>query len=283
MTGNSTFEYYNANRDGKNVGDCRQGNFRCPRSGLGHHLLGTMLGGYLAADMPSGNPVWGKYLRRKGWRRYLPEYEDITVQEFAHQHPYGVYLLHWTLILSASLTGIVDTWNSGGKDRVVLLDGGLMLVPYQYMPGYQPYYQPPMADQLLHSFVGHSISPFPSRFLQGTAPAGADWWAKHGMGERGEAEAMAHLVAPNSAGALGQQRSHHLSQTSRRFWQAVHQKSMILWSALKKPVQASQPPVVEYAPLSRVEALEARLNELTVVKEMPVRTTKKTTTKEDAE
>ena len=72
--------------------------------------------GYLAADMPSGNPVWGKYLRRKGWRRYLPEYEDMTVQEFAHEHPYGVYLLALDTHIVCVFDGrIVDTWNSGGK------------------------------------------------------------------------------------------------------------------------------------------------------------------------
>ena len=50
----------------------------------------------------------------------------------------------------------------------------------------------------------------------------------------------------------------------------------------QRPAQAPQTPVVEYAPLSRLEALEARLNELTAVKDPP-KPTKKATTKEDAE
>ena len=97
----------------------------------------------------------------------------------------------------------------------------------------------------------------------------------------GEAEAMAYLVAPNSAVALWDSNAPtiYLKQADGKPSIKVYD----LVERTQKPVQASQPPVVEYAPLSRVEALEARLNELTVVKEMPVRTTKKTTTKEDAE
>lgn len=95
--------------------------------------------------------------------------------------------------------------------------------------------------------------------------------------------AMAYLVAPNSAVALWDSNAPaiYLKQADASGKPSI--KVYDLVERTQKPVQASQPPVVEYAPLSRVEALEARLNELTVVKEMPVRTTKKTTTKEDAE
>lgn len=45
-----------------------------------------------------------------------PEYEDMTVQEFAHEHPYGVYLLALDTHIVCVFDGrIVDTWNSGGK------------------------------------------------------------------------------------------------------------------------------------------------------------------------
>ena len=148
MTGNSTFEYYNANRDGKNVGDCT---VRAISVALDQDWDTTYWGlcweGYLAADMPSGNPVWGKYLRRKGWRRYLPEYEDMTVQEFAHEHPYGVYLLALDTHIVCVFDGrIVDTWNSGGKTVLYYC-----IISRLWRTS-------------LHSFVGHSISPFPSKF-----------------------------------------------------------------------------------------------------------------------
>ena len=131
--------------------------------------------------------------------------------------------------------------------------------PYYYQP-YQPY-QPPMADQLAQ-LRGAQYQPIPQQIPQ-VQPQQAQTGGQSMVWVSGEAEAMAYLVAPNSAVAL---------------WDSNAPKA-----PQQKPVQASQPPVVEYAPLSRVEALEARLNELTVVKEMPVRTTKKTTTKEDAE
>lgn len=154
-------------------------------------------------------------------------------------------------------------------------------MPYQYMPGYQPYYQPPMADQLAQ-FRGAQYQPIPQQIPQ-VQPQQAQTGGQSMVWVSGEAEAMAYLVAPNSAVALWDSNAPtiYLKQADASGKPSI--KVYDLVERTQKPVQASQPPVVEYAPLSRVEALEARLNELTVVKEMPVRTTKKTTTKEDAE
>ena len=154
-------------------------------------------------------------------------------------------------------------------------------MPYQYMPGYQPYYQPPMADQLAQ-LRGAQYQPFPLQIPQ-VQPQQAQTGGQSMVWVSGEAEAMAYLVAPNSAVALWDSNAPtiYLKQADASGKPSI--KVYDLVERTQKPVQASQPPVVEYAPLSRVEALEARLNELTVVKEMPVRTTKKTTTKEDAE
>lgn len=154
-------------------------------------------------------------------------------------------------------------------------------MPYQYMPGYQPYYQPPMADQLAQ-LRGAQYQPMPQQMPQ-VQPQQAQTGGQSMVWVSGEAEAMAYLVAPNSAVALWDSNAPtiYLKQADASGKPSI--KVYDLVERTQKPVQASQPPVVEYAPLSRVEALEARLNELTVVKEMPVRTTKKTTTKEDAE
>lgn len=154
-------------------------------------------------------------------------------------------------------------------------------MPYQYMPGYQPYYQPPMADQLAQ-LRGAQYQPIPQQIAQ-VQPQQAQTGGQSMVWVSGEAEAMAYLVAPNSAVALWDSNAPtiYLKQADASGKPSI--KVYDLVERTQKPVQASQPPVVEYAPLSRVEALEARLNELTVVKEMPVRTTKKTTTKEDAE
>ena len=75
----------------------------------------------------------------------------------------------------------------------------------------------------------------------------------------GEAEAMAYLVAPNSAVALWDSSSPtiYLKQAD-----ASGKPSMKIYDLVERPVQATQAPAVEYAPLSRLEALEARLDAL---------------------
>lgn len=113
----NTFHYHNENRDGKNVGDCtvRSISVALDQS-WDTTYWGLCMEGWLSADMPSGNNVWGRYLQKKGWHRYLPEYDDITVQEFAHEHPYGTYLLALDSHIVCVVDGtIVDTWNSGKK------------------------------------------------------------------------------------------------------------------------------------------------------------------------
>lgn len=97
-----------------------------------------------------------------------------------------------------------------------------------------------------------------------------------------EMEAANYLVAPNSAVTLWDSNAPvvYLKQAD-----ASGKPSMKVYDLVERsqrPVQTPQVPSVEYAPLSRLEALEARLNELAAVKEAP-KATKKTTTKEDAE
>lgn len=97
-----------------------------------------------------------------------------------------------------------------------------------------------------------------------------------------EQAANEYLVAPNNAVALWDSNNPviYLKQAD-----ASGKPSMKIYDLVERsqrPAQAPQVPAVEYAPLSRLEALEARLNELAAVKETP-KATKKTTTKEDAE
>ena len=97
-----------------------------------------------------------------------------------------------------------------------------------------------------------------------------------------EMEAANYLVAPNSAVTLWDSNSPvvYLKQAD-----ASGKPSMKIYDLVERTqrsVQAPQVPAVEYAPLSRLEALEARMNELAAVKDSP-KPTKRTTTKEDAE
>lgn len=144
--------------------------------------------------------------------------------------------------------------------------------PYYYQP-YQPY-QPTMADQLMQ-LRQNQYQPNMQQVPQQQAAPSIVW-------VQNEMEASNYLVAPNSAVTLWDSNSPvvYLKQAD-----ASGKPSMKIYDLVERtqrPVQAPQVPAVEYAPLSRLEALEARLNELAAVKEAP-KSTKKTTTKEDAE
>ncbi len=131
---------------------------------------------------------------------------------------------------------------------------------YPYYGYQQPqFYQPPMADQLAQLRAGQYQSmpqqmpqpqPMPQQGGQSMV------WVS------GEAEAMAYLVAPNSAVALWDSNSPtiYLKQAA-----ASGKPSMKIYDLVERnqrPAQAPQDPAVEYAPLSRLEALEARLDAL---------------------
>lgn len=94
-----------------------------------------------------------------------------------------------------------------------------------------------------------------------------------------EQAANDYLVAPNSAVTLWNSNEPvvYLKQAD-----ASGKPSMKVYDLVERTQRPVQVPTVEYAPLSRLEALEARLNELVAVKEAP-RTVKKATPKEDAE
>lgn len=145
---------------------------------------------------------------------------------------------------------------------------------YPYYPTYQPtYYQPPMADQLTQL----RQQPFQAMNQQ-QAPQQSPSivWVQNEM------EAANYLVAPNSAVTLWDSNAPvvYLKQADASGKPSM--KTYDLVERTQRPVQAQQAPMVEYAPLSRLEALEARLDALSAVKEQP-KTTKKTTAKEDAE
>lgn len=138
-------------------------------------------------------------------------------------------------------------------------------------PYYQQYYQPPMPDQLMQ-LRQNQYQPNMQQVPQQQAPPSIVW-------VQNEMEAANYLVAPNSAVTLWDSNSPvvYLKQAD-----ASGKPSMKIYDLVERTQRPVQAPSVEYAPLSRLEALEARLNELTAVKEAP-KPTKKTTTKEDTE
>lgn len=147
-------------------------------------------------------------------------------------------------------------------------------MPYPYYQPYQPaYYQPPMADQLTQ-LRQQPFQAMPQQQAPQQSPSIV--WVQNEM------EAANYLVAPNSAVTLWDSNAPvvYLKQADASGKPSM--KTYDLVERTQRPIQAQQAPMVEYAPLSRLEALEARLDAISAAKEAP-KTTKKTTAKEDVE
>lgn len=109
---------YNNNPRAKRVGDCA---VRAISKILGQPWEDTyadlMCQGLVMCDMPSSNAVWGAYLKRKGWTRYVIPTdceECYTVNDFCNDHPNGKYILALSGHVIAVENGYhYDTWDSG--------------------------------------------------------------------------------------------------------------------------------------------------------------------------
>ena len=112
--------YFNPNPDGKAVGDCV---IRAIVLATGKSWEDVYVGiadaGLAMSDMPQSNAVWGAYLRRLGYRRYvLPNScpDCYRVKEFCFDHPRGTYLLATGEHVVAVKDGdYYDSWDSGNE------------------------------------------------------------------------------------------------------------------------------------------------------------------------
>jgi hypothetical protein len=91
--------------------------------------IGIVVQGFLVKNMPSSNAVWGEYLRRKGYKRYVvpntcPDCYN-TVREFCREHQKGRYLLATGSHVIAVVDGdYYDTWDSGDEVPVYYFERG---------------------------------------------------------------------------------------------------------------------------------------------------------------
>ena len=104
--------HFNNNPKQKNVGDCVIRAISCVMDIPWIRAYMDLCNeGLELADMPNSNCVWGAYLRKNGFRRYNT---DCTVDEFARQNPYGVYVLSTGNHVVACIDGdYMDAWDSG--------------------------------------------------------------------------------------------------------------------------------------------------------------------------
>ena len=114
---------YNPNPYGKNVGDCTvRAIARVLDVDWDTAYLGICIQGLMMKDMPSGNAVWGAYLKKKGFKRHmLPEEcpECYTLEAFCEEHPKGAYVVAFGSHVVAVVDGCYcDTWESGQETPI---------------------------------------------------------------------------------------------------------------------------------------------------------------------
>ena len=140
-------------------------------------------------------------------------------------------------------------------------------------PYYQQYYQPPMPDQLAqlrqNQFQPMQTMQQPQQVQPMQQPSIV--WVPN------EQAAREYLVAPNSAVTLWDSSAPvvYLKQAD-----ASGKPTLTTYDLVERSQRPVQAQTVEYAPLARLEALEARLDAL-AAKEKPV--AKKSGAKEDGE
>lgn len=119
----SRWRMYNPNPSNNRVGDCT---VRAISKAMGQSWEQTYAGltayGFMMRDMPSANNVWGKYLKKNGFCRYLvnDNGEDYyTVNDFCRDNPKGTYILAIDGHVVCVVDGYYyDSWDSGNEEPI---------------------------------------------------------------------------------------------------------------------------------------------------------------------
>ena len=122
------FVYYQINPYGEDVGDCViRALTKITGNSWDNIYIDLAILGFEMKDLPSSNKVWGKYLKRLGFRRYIiPDTcpDCYTVRDFCEDHPDGEYILatgsHVVAVVSGSY---YDSWDSGGAVVIYYFKG----------------------------------------------------------------------------------------------------------------------------------------------------------------
>lgn len=113
------YSHFNLNPAGKSVGDCT---IRAISKALDQSwettYVGLALEGFCQGDLPNADSVWGPYLKKHGFSRYLiPDNcpDCYTVEQFAKDHPNGVYILSMPgrHVVTVQDGVYFDSWDSG--------------------------------------------------------------------------------------------------------------------------------------------------------------------------
>lgn len=108
------------NPAGRNVGDCAVRAISVALSVDWETAYALLVAhGYMLADMPSSDAVWGAVLRKYGFvRESIPNTcpDCYTAEDFCHDHPEGVFVLGFGDHTATVVDGdIYDSWDSSRK------------------------------------------------------------------------------------------------------------------------------------------------------------------------
>ena len=111
------YTYYNPNPKQKRVGDCViRAICKATDQSWDDVYTQLCLQGLKMSDMPSSNPVWGSYLKQKGFLQVtIPNTcpDCYTVEDFCKEHPQGVYVLGTGTHAVCVADGCIwDAWDS---------------------------------------------------------------------------------------------------------------------------------------------------------------------------
>lgn len=114
------FVNYNPNPVSLRVGDCTvRALSKALDTSWEDAYVQLCASGFLMADMPSSDLVWGAVLRKAGFSRtMIPNTcpECYTVRDFCADHPTGVYVLKSEGHVATVVDGdLYDSWNSEEK------------------------------------------------------------------------------------------------------------------------------------------------------------------------
>lgn len=109
---------FNPNPKQKRVGDCViRAICKATDQKWDEVYMKICLQGFKMSDMPSSNPVWGSYLKQRGFLQVtIPNTcpDCYTVDDFSKEHPEGVYVLGTGTHVVAVVDGdYYDAWDSG--------------------------------------------------------------------------------------------------------------------------------------------------------------------------
>ena len=114
------YKYYMNNPSGKVVGDCvvRAVSLATDENWQKTYIA-LALQGFIMSDILNSDAVWGAYLRNSGFVRHaIPNTcpDCYTVEDFAKDHPEGVYVLgtgsHAVTVIQGDW---MDAWNSANE------------------------------------------------------------------------------------------------------------------------------------------------------------------------